>query len=140
VQRASSELETEHALRIQRRAGAQEMALPEEGARSEAGTPTPNSKAPGGAPGAAPAPASETDQWVQCDRCRTWRVVPAQHWPSVEADTREVVTALCTSLSTAAALGHWQDAHATQPSSSAGPDMHGKLLAFEFRLLSMDEI
>ena len=76
-------------------AAAQEMASPEDGARSEAGTPTPNSKTPGAAPGAAPAvaPAPETDQWVQCDRCRTWRVVPAQHWPSVEADTREVSAA-----------------------------------------------
>lgn len=38
----------------------------------------------------AAAAAEATDQWVQCDRCRTWRIVPDQHWPSVEADTREV--------------------------------------------------
>ncbi len=63
----------------------QEMASAEDGGRSEVGTPTPDSKAP-----AAAAAEPETDQWVQCDRCRTWRVVPAQHWPSVEADTREV--------------------------------------------------
>ena len=29
-------------------------------------------------------------QWVQCDRCRTWRIVPDAHWPAVEADTRDV--------------------------------------------------
>ncbi|KAL3138449.1 hypothetical protein ABBQ32_006240 [Trebouxia sp. C0010 RCD-2024] len=32
---------------------------------------------------------AETDHWVQCDRCRTWRIVPDASWPSVEADTRE---------------------------------------------------
>ena len=32
---------------------------------------------------------AETDHWVQCDRCRTWRIVPDAFWPSVEADTRE---------------------------------------------------
>ena len=32
---------------------------------------------------------SATDQWVQCDRCRTWRVVPPELWPEVEADDRE---------------------------------------------------
>lgn len=39
-----------------------------------------------GAPQAAGAP---TDQWVQCDRCKTWRVVPPEQWPAVEADDRE---------------------------------------------------
>ena len=40
---------------------------------------------------AAAEPAADlTDQWVQCDRCRTWRIVPDQHWPAVEADPREV--------------------------------------------------
>ena len=68
------------------------MPSAEDGGKSEAGTPTPNSKASGAVPAAA-APEPETDQWVQCDRCRTWRVVPAQHWPSVEADTSEVSTA-----------------------------------------------
>lgn len=67
----------------------QEMPSAEDGGRSEAGTPTPSSKASGAAPAAA-APEPERDRWVQCDRCRTWRVVPAQHWPSVEADTSEV--------------------------------------------------
>ena len=39
----------------------------------------------------AAAPAAEgTDQWVQCDRCRTWRIVPDEHWPAVEADDRDV--------------------------------------------------
>ena len=32
---------------------------------------------------------AETDHWVQCDRCRTWRIVPDASWPAVEADTRE---------------------------------------------------
>lgn len=31
-----------------------------------------------------------TDQWVQCDRCRTWRIVPDAEWPEVEADPRDV--------------------------------------------------
>ena len=31
-----------------------------------------------------------TDQWVQCDRCRTWRIVPDSEWPKVEADPRDV--------------------------------------------------
>lgn len=51
----------------------------------------------GTAAGAAAAAAAEaaaaepaTDQWVQCDRCRTWRIVPDQHWPAVEADPRDV--------------------------------------------------
>ena len=61
------------------------MASAEHGGRSEAGTPTPNSKA-----SSAAAADPETEQWVQCDRCRTWRVVPGQHWPSLEADSREV--------------------------------------------------
>ena len=68
------------------------MPSAEDGGKSEAGSPTPNSKASGAAPAAA-APEPETDQWVQCDRCRTWRVVPAQHWPSLEADTSEVSAA-----------------------------------------------
>ena len=33
--------------------------------------------------------AAETDHWVQCDRCRTWRIVPDASWPAVEADTRD---------------------------------------------------
>jgi hypothetical protein len=44
----------------------------------------------GAAAAASAAAAEATDQWVQCDRCRTWRIVPDQHWPSVEADPREV--------------------------------------------------
>lgn len=32
---------------------------------------------------------AETDHWVQCDRCRTWRIVPDASWPAVEADTRD---------------------------------------------------
>lgn len=32
---------------------------------------------------------AETDHWVQCDRCRTWRIVPDASWPAVEADPRE---------------------------------------------------
>jgi hypothetical protein len=37
--------------------------------------------------GSAPLPAGSTpvtDQWVQCDRCETWRVVPAEWWPTVQ--------------------------------------------------------
>ena len=69
------------------------MASAEDGGRSEAGPPTPNSKALGAAAAAAAAAADpETEQWVQCDRCRTWRVVPGQHWPSLEADSREVTS------------------------------------------------
>lgn len=30
-----------------------------------------------------------TDQWVQCDCCRTWRVVPPEYWPAVQEDERE---------------------------------------------------
>lgn len=71
----------------------QEMVSVEHGGRSETGTPTPNSKA-SGAEAAAADP--ETEQWVQCDRCRTWRVVPGQHWPALEADSREVsLSMLC---------------------------------------------
>ena len=33
--------------------------------------------------------AAATDQWVSCDRCRTWRVVPNEEWPSVKEDSRE---------------------------------------------------
>ncbi len=53
----------------------------------------------GGAAAAAAAPVADaaaeaaepaTDQWVQCDRCRTWRIVPDAAWPSVEADPRDV--------------------------------------------------
>ena len=70
----------------------QEMPSAEDRGKSEAGSPTPTGRASGAAPAAAAAE-PETDQWVQCDRCRTWRVVPAQHWPSVEADTSEVSAA-----------------------------------------------
>jgi hypothetical protein len=38
---------------------------------------------------ALPEGTSATDQWVQCDRCRTWRVVPPEDWPAVEADERD---------------------------------------------------
>ena len=38
----------------------------------------------------APVEGEDTDQWVQCERCRTWRIVPDTAWPAVEADTREV--------------------------------------------------
>ena len=30
-----------------------------------------------------------TDQWVQCDRCKTWRIVPDTDWAAVEADPRD---------------------------------------------------
>lgn len=36
-----------------------------------------------------PKEGADTDQWVQCDRCRTWRVVPPENWPAVEEDDRE---------------------------------------------------
>lgn len=29
------------------------------------------------------------DQWVQCERCKTWRMVPPERWADVEADERE---------------------------------------------------
>lgn len=35
------------------------------------------------------APVVEAQHWVQCSRCETWRVVPDEHWPRVEADERE---------------------------------------------------
>ncbi len=63
---------------------------------------------PAGAAGAAAAaePLVEgTDQWVQCDRCRTWRIVPDQHWPSVEADPRDVRTPAVRLFSLAAISG-----------------------------------
>ena len=44
--------------------------------------------------GAAAAAEPATDQWVQCDRCRTWRIVPDSEWPKVEADPRDVRPAL----------------------------------------------
>ena len=28
-----------------------------------------------------------TDQWVQCDRCRTWRIVPDAAWCGLCIDT-----------------------------------------------------
>lgn len=28
----------------------------------------------------------DTDQWVQCERCKRWRVVPDEHWQEVSAD------------------------------------------------------
>ena len=87
----------------------QEMPSAEDAGKSEAGSPTPNSKASGAAPAAA-APEPETDQWVQCDRCRTWRVVPAQHWPSVEADTSEV---------SAAQIALWQSFFLLHPAVNA---------------------
>lgn len=30
----------------------------------------------------------ESDQWVHCDRCKTWRIVPDDHWPGVQNDKR----------------------------------------------------
>ena len=62
----------------------------------------PDAEDAGAATGAAAAAAAAaeataepvTDQWVQCDRCRTWRIVPDQHWPSVEADPRDVSSPL----------------------------------------------
>lgn len=30
-----------------------------------------------------------TDHWVQCSACETWRVVPDEDWPAVEADAQE---------------------------------------------------
>lgn len=30
-----------------------------------------------------------TDQWVQCETCKTWRIVPEAAWAAVEADTRD---------------------------------------------------
>lgn len=37
----------------------------------------------------APAETPATDQWVQCDRCDTWRVVPDSAWPALEAAESE---------------------------------------------------
>lgn len=35
--------------------------------------------------GAAGDPAAQgTDQWVQCDRCKTWRIVPDSDWGAVQ--------------------------------------------------------
>ena len=31
----------------------------------------------------------DTDQWVQCDRCKAWRIVPDADWAAVQADDRE---------------------------------------------------
>ncbi|KAK9789057.1 hypothetical protein WJX73_007793 [Symbiochloris irregularis] len=33
--------------------------------------------------------AQGTDQWVQCDRCKTWRIVPDSDWGAVQEDERE---------------------------------------------------
>ena len=46
-------------------------------------------------------------QWVQCDRCRTWRIVPDEHWPAVEADPRDVRAPplLCSLLSSILLMG-----------------------------------
>lgn len=38
----------------------------------------------GGAPGLEP-----SDQWVQCERCQTWRLVPNEWWAAVQADDRD---------------------------------------------------
>ena len=27
-----------------------------------------------------------TDQWVQCERCKLWRVVPDEYWQEVSTD------------------------------------------------------
>jgi len=27
----------------------------------------------------------EGDKWVQCDRCKQWRIVPDAHWPQIES-------------------------------------------------------
>jgi hypothetical protein len=39
---------------------------------------------PGGGGGLQP-----SDQWVQCERCQTWRLVPNEHWQAVQEDERE---------------------------------------------------
>ncbi|BDA43940.1 probable MPN domain-containing protein [Coccomyxa sp. Obi] len=76
-----------------RAASRRPAASSEEGADEE----MPDAEDTGTAAGAAAAAAAAeaavepaTDQWVQCDRCRTWRIVPDQHWPAVEADPRDV--------------------------------------------------
>lgn len=38
----------------------------------------------GGAPGLEP-----SDQWVQCERCQMWRLVPNEWWAEVQADDRD---------------------------------------------------
>ena len=35
-----------------------------------------------------PVEGEETEQWVECDRCKLWRVVPDAHWQDVQADKR----------------------------------------------------
>lgn len=41
-------------------------------------------EAPVEEPVAEVAEGADTDQWVQCDRCRSWRIVPDEGWPSVQ--------------------------------------------------------
>src|SRR5690348_9602491 len=43
-----------------------------------------------GAASVAAAATAGTDQWVQCDRCGTWRIVPDAAWAAVQADERDV--------------------------------------------------
>ena len=38
---------------------------------------------------AAEASGEGTDHWVQCDRCKIWRIVPESGWAAVEADPRD---------------------------------------------------
>jgi len=32
---------------------------------------------------------ADTDRWVQCERCQTWRAVPVDNWAAVQSDPRE---------------------------------------------------
>ena len=50
--------------------------------------------------------------------------LPAQHWPSVEADTREVTSPPRTSARTAAAQDTGETLNAIEPSSSGVPERH----------------
>lgn len=34
-------------------------------------------------------PQADTDRWVECERCQTWRAVPLENWAAVQNDPRE---------------------------------------------------
>lgn len=52
---------------------------------------TPTEMAAYGDVGEIPAAAegADADRWVQCEKCETWRLVPAEDWESVQNDPRE---------------------------------------------------
>ena len=72
----------------------------EEEELDEFGAPRPSAPAVAAA-AAAPAAlgvaaaAEGTDQWVQCDRCRTWRIVPDAAWCANSPLLRITATSLC---------------------------------------------